>query len=413
MQSTTVHKVSILGTEAPMKNNIRPPVKIDAQGRVIRNPKIAAHSWRLNIPASITGAKKERRVFKSASEAKQYAKTLLKARETAGTDLLTRLKIRGMSVADAIEYALSNAPSKGASTVSIASRAYIDSRRADNCKERYLGTLKSQLNLFEADFGDRMIDSIAKTEIEEFIAGLTAKDGETPAAPKTRINFIITLTALFNFAVGEGWRGENPAERIRRPALDEVVTAILTPAEVAKLLTVAAQAEHQDVFPALLIQLFAGPRRSEIPLITWDKINDNYLRLDRTKVRLKRAVELHPTLLAWLAPFLSRCSGRIFAPAGVDFDPKDTRMVEDAYTYRLKKIGAAAEVALPKNVLRHTAITYRHALTGDLQETASWAGNSPRVVEQNYRGAATRTDAERFYGLTPTGDSNVIPLAAG
>uniref|UniRef100_UPI00404AD522 hypothetical protein n=1 Tax=Cephaloticoccus sp. TaxID=1985742 RepID=UPI00404AD522 len=62
MQSTTVHKVSILGTEAPMKNNIRPPVKIDAQGRVIRNPKIAAHSWRLNIPASITGAKKERRV---------------------------------------------------------------------------------------------------------------------------------------------------------------------------------------------------------------------------------------------------------------------------------------------------------------------------------------------------------------
>jgi site-specific recombinase XerD len=396
-----------------MKDHIRPPVKIDAQGRVIKNPKTAAHRWRLNIPASITGTKKERRFFKTESEAKQYAQSLLGARETAGTDLLGRLQARGMSVADAIEYALSHAPSKGSSTVANACKAYIDSRRADNRKERYLAILKSQLDLFEVDFGERTVDSISKSDIERFVAGLTAKDGKTPAAPKTRLNFIITLTALFNYAVSEGWRGENPAAKIRRPALDEVSTAILSPAEVAKLLTVASRAEYQDVFPAMLLQLFVGPRRSEIPHITWESIKDNYLRLDRTKVRQKRSVELNPTLLAWLAPFSAHRSGRVFAPANVEFDVKDTRKLEDAYTYRLEQIGSAAEVALPKNVLRHTAITYRHALTGDLNETALWAGNSPRIIEQHYRGAATKTDAISFYALKPGGDEKVVPIAAG
>jgi hypothetical protein len=48
-----------------MKEHIRPPVKIDAKGRVIKSPQIAAHRWRLNVPASITGSKKERLFFKT------------------------------------------------------------------------------------------------------------------------------------------------------------------------------------------------------------------------------------------------------------------------------------------------------------------------------------------------------------
>lgn len=395
-----------------MKDQIRPPVKIDAQGRVITNPKTAAYRWRLNIPASITGTKKERRFFKTESEAKEFSQSLKTARETAGTDLLARLKARGMSVADAIEYALRHAPKKGSATVAEACKAYIDSRRSENCKERYLANLESQLDFFEADFGNRLVDSISKADLERFIAGLTAKDGETPAAPKTRINFIITLTALFNHAVSEGWRGENPASKIRRPALDEVVTAILSPAEAAKLLKVGSGSEFQDIFPAMVIQLFAGPRRSEIPHITWDSIKDNYLRLDRTKVRKKRSVELSSTLLTWLAPYAANRTGRVFAPANVVFDAKDTRKIEDAYTYRLEQVGSKAEVALPKNVLRHTAITYRHALTGDLEGTATWAGNSPRIIEQHYRGAATKADASTFYALMPEGDEKVVPIAA-
>jgi hypothetical protein len=111
-------------------------------------------------------------------------------------------------------------------------------------------------------------------------------------------------------------------------------------------------------------------------------------------------VETCDALLAWLAPFRSR-TGRIFEPEDVVFDPDDTRNVEDSYTYRLSQVAAAAKLELPKNVLRHTAITYRDAKTGDLAGTAAWAGNSPKVIEDNYRGAATKDDASRFYAIMP------------
>jgi site-specific recombinase XerD len=393
-----------------MNDFIRPPVKVDCNKRVISDPKQRAHWWRLNVPASITGKAKERKFFKSEADAKRYAESLLEARAAIGTDLLRRLKARNMSVAAAIEYALRHAPRSTPCSVKDACKAFIESRRATNCKERYLANLKSQLDQFSEDFGVRMVDQVSKADVGRFLADLTGKDGETPASPKTRINFIITLTALFNYSVEEGWRGENPAENIRRPALDEVVTAILTPGDAAKLIEVGLLPANADIFPALLLQLFAGPRRSEIPHIRWDNIKDNYLRLDHTKVRQKRAVELPPALLEWLAPF-AHLKGRVFSPGDVEFNPKDTRNVEDAYTYRLAQVAEEAKVDLTKNVLRHTAITYRDALTGDLQGTAAWAGNSPRVIEQHYRGAATKADALKFYAIRPAPSQNVVPIA--
>ena len=254
-----------------------------------------------------------------------------------------------------------------------------------------------------------MVDTITKAQIERFIADLTGKDGETPATPKSRINYIITLTALFNFCVEEGWRGENPTAKIRRPELDEVLTAILTPDAAKKLIEEASKQENSDVFPALLIQLFAGPRRSEIPHISWDLLRDNYLRLDKTKVRIKRPVELPAVLLEWLAPF-RKTEGRVFAPTDLRFNPKDTRPIEDSFSYRIAQIADSAKVSLPKNVLRHTAITYRVNSTGDISATALWAGTSVNVIREHYLGAATKDEATTFYALRPAAGSNVISI---
>jgi len=384
-----------------VKNRIRPPVKIDEKGRVIRHPGVRAHSWRLNIPASVTGLKKERKFFASESEAKTYAEGLLAARADAGQDIVKRLRARGMSVTEALEYALKHSPTKGSCTIENACLAYVASRKDDNRKPSYLDNLTSQFRQIEEEFGaDAMVDTVKKKQIETFLKGLTGKDGDTPATPKSRINYIITLSALFNFAVEEGWRGENPAAKIRRPKRDEVLAAILVPKEVKQLLEEARKSSFADIFPAILIQMFAGTRRSEIPHIHWDWIRDQYLRLEKTKIRKKRAVDLSDALLEWLAPFRER-SGPIFAPEGVTFDAMDTRGIENAYTYRLSQVAEAAKVTLPKNVLRHTAITYRDALTGDLAGTASWAGNSVKVIEEHYRGAATKADALQFYAIKP------------
>lgn len=383
-----------------MKNTIRPPVKIDKEERVIREPGVRAHRWRLNVPASITGRKKERKFFTSEADAKEYASGLLEALDDAGNNFIARLKERGMSVTEALEYALRNSPRTSPLSLQKACEHFVASRKEANCKERYMANLNSQLKAIKEEFGDVMIDEISKPKLEVFLKGLTGKDGDTPATPKTRINFIITLTALFNFAVEEGWRGENPASRINRPEKDEVATGILTPDEVKKLLAEGRKPAHAEVFPALVIQLFAGPRRSEIPHIEWEWIRDRYLRLEKTKVRKKRAVEISETLLEWLAPFRGR-TGRVFSPEDIEFNANDTRNIEDAYANRLLRVAEGAKVALPRNVLRHTAITYRDAFTGDLAGSASWAGNSPEVIAEHYRGAATKDDAIKFYKLGP------------
>jgi len=384
-----------------VKNTIRPPVKIDKAERVISDPAVRAHRWRLNVPASITGRRKERKIFSSEAKAKEYASSLLAALDDAGNNFIERLRQRGMSVTEALEYALRHAPSKGSVPLGKACEMFIASRKDDNRSSRYIANLNSQFKDLKEEFGsDTMVDTISRPKLEIFLKGLTGKDEDVPASPKTKINYIITITALFNFAVEEGWRGENPAAKLRRPALDEVLVAVLTPEEVKLLLKEGSKPEFSDVFPAILIQLFAGARRSEIPHLEWGYIRDRYLRLERTKVRKKRPVELSETLLEWLAPFRDR-RGRIFSPEDIEFGPKDTRNIEDIYALRLLRVAEGAKVALPRNVLRHTAITYRDAFTGDLPGSASWAGSSTRVIEQHYRGAATKDDALKFYALTP------------
>ena len=181
-----------------------------------------------------------------------------------------------MSVTDAISYALKHAPKAEPVRVTEAIEQFIASRQAANCKPRYVANLQSQLGLVRDDFGSAMIDAVTKSQLERFLDGLTGKDGDSPATPKSRINYIITLTALLNYAVEEGWRGENPAEKIRRPRLDEVVTPILSPAQAKQLLDEACKPVYADVFPMLVIQLFAGPRRSELPHITWEVIKGTY-----------------------------------------------------------------------------------------------------------------------------------------
>jgi hypothetical protein len=92
-----------------MKDAIRDPVKVDAKRRVISG-KGEAHRWLLNVPASITGKDKERLFFRTETAAKARRDTLLEARKAAGDDMLVKLKERGMSVAQAINYALKHAP---------------------------------------------------------------------------------------------------------------------------------------------------------------------------------------------------------------------------------------------------------------------------------------------------------------
>lgn len=363
------------------------PQKVDEREKLIRGPG-RAHRWRLNVPASANNGARQRLFFLSEADAKAQREALLRQRSAAAgaVDVVAKLAERGVSVAQALQFALSRMPAKGSVGIAEAIEAFLTSRRRANCRERYVDNLDSQLGIFVEECGVKNVDAYTADDLEDFV--------DERGSPKTRINYIITLQAFFSFSVHEGWCGESPAADLVRPKLDEVPVRILSVPEVEGILVRLRESRFDVVRPAALLQLYAGVRRSEAPHIVWGDVRDAFLRLEKTKIRKKRAVDLSVNLLAYLTQVAGPLTARVLAPPDFLYAPDDTRPIEDWYSAQL------ADLGLQKNVLRHTAITYRDALTGNHADTASWAGNSVGIVEEHYRGAATRKDAEKFYALS-------------
>jgi hypothetical protein len=63
------------------------------------------------------------------------------------------------------------------------------------------------------------------------------------------------------------------------------------------------------------------------------------------------------------------------------------------------------------NGARHSWVTYRVALTGDVARVALEAGNSPTVIHSHYRGLAKEDDAKRFFAIEPEAPNIVVALS--
>lgn len=394
------------------------PVKVDERGVVIRDPAHRAHRWRLNVPPSVTGGKKRRLFFQTEKEAKAKREELLQHRAGLSGHALDQLATRGMTVEDAIAFAVAHAPHTNI-TVGVLAEEFKKYRAQHlGVGARYLGNLSGYLQRICAAFGEDSLAEVNERRVVAFLGELRGRDGVSLAAPDTRNRYREVFVALANFAVKRGYLTRSPLLNVQRVISDEQDVEILSVEEAEKLLRVLERPEHAEVAPAAMIQLFAGVRRAEIPHLRWELLGEKYLRLDQVKRGTrKRPVEFPAMLLSWLAPARKQ-EGYIFAPAGVDADreckhlsepaeKKQTialalRRLEDAFTVRLNRAAKAAGLELPKNVLRHTGITMRLNHTGDLAATARWSGNTPAVLEEHYLGVCSPDDAGRFYALKPT-----------
>lgn len=71
--------------------------------------------------------------------------------------------------------------------------------------------------------------------------------------------------------------------------------------------------------------------------------------------------------------------------------------------------GALCDVALKagipggwrRNALRHSFISYRVAMTGDVPRTALEAGNSPDMIFRHYRAVVDEPAADEWFGILP------------
>lgn len=161
---------------------------------------------------------------------------------------------------------------------------------------------------------------------------------------------------------------------------------MFTPAQLRKLLDAA----REDLVPFLAIGAVAGFRVSEIQSLDWSDIhfgpeNERFIEVKSAlaKTGARRLAPLSDNLAAWLAPL--RSVGPV-APTG--------EMWRQA-----TRLGRELGIVWPRNALRHSAISYRVALTGDVNRVALESGNTRGIIFKHYYQFVTRTAASQWFEI--------------
>ncbi len=135
-----------------------------------------------------------------------------------------------------------------------------------------------------------------------------------------------------------------------------------------------------------------------------------------------RVVDMPDNLVAWLKLYLPKagricplkntsnalCRLRKQAAKAAQVEADRCANVEQAE--KLRRI--AKRLLGPKrNALRKSCISYRKALTGDIERVADGAGNSPGVIKRNYLDVdeEMKETAERWFAIMPKGNGS-MPL---
>lgn len=183
----------------------------------------------------------------------------------------------------------------------------------------------------------------------------------------------------------KGYCVKNPCVGVEQIKKDEEEPRILDLSSLKKLLKCAYQYKDGILFPYITLSAFAAIRPAELGRITWKNIDfEDYtltIKGGQAKMRNRRIVQLEQYLIDALLPFSER---------GLPFVNPNFR--KDFEQIR-KNAGIEKWI---NDVLRHTAISYHLAKYQHEGKTASWAGNSPDIIQKHYKGLVKPKDLVRY-----------------
>ena len=259
----------------------------------------------------------------------------------------------------------------------------LTAKRGANRRPGTITDAACHLNRFVKTFGERPLGTLTLHDLERWLARLDCK-------PVTRDNFRRAVVGLFKYGQRRGLCDRNPALGLARSGRDESMPAILTPKQVADLLT-AAQTHAPEMIPFFVAGLFAGLRpQNELARLDWRNIDlkAKTILVDPATAKRRRAryVKISANLTAWLIPH-RRVAGPIF--------------------YSRRKFRTVVEKAKVSNwspdVMRHSFASYHLVAHGDANATALQLGHAgaPGILFDHYRALVKPKDARAFWKIKP------------
>ncbi len=269
-------------------------------------------------------------------------------------------------------------------TVAQVAAEFIASRRASGLSEVYIRSCRDNVTRFASAVKGN-IGEVTVADMNRFLTDL--KD----LGPVTRNSIRRNLVTMFGFAKRQGYLHpdrKTAAEQSELFKEQDTEIEIFTPGEIGHLLLTA----HAPILPLVAIGAFAGIRSAEIRRLDWEDIKWDRGHIEiagrKAKTAARRLVPLTDYLKPWLAPWREE-TGPIITltdPAGA-----------------LGNLAVKARIpgGWRQNALRHSYISYRVALTGDVARTALEAGNSPQMIFRHYREVVTEDVARAWFAVTP------------
>lgn len=380
--------------------------------------------WRVRLGKRFTGGAVQKRDFRSLAEARKWifgdknkpgeAQTAIKQHLGSPAfslspkelgecqDALRRLKGHG-SLTEAVDYFLKHAnPAGGTKTWSEIEKDFLTSRRAIGCKPKTIVQYESYFRVIGAEWGEENLSEIKRQDIEDWLA-------ESDWSPRTRKNYLVTLTTVFAWAMEREYCPTNPPARIQRPILDDNAPGILTPVQAEALLQTAKECLPEMVAP-IAIGLFAGLRRSELCALDWSEIDLAAGHIEvkgiKAKTRQRRLVSISDNLAEWLRPY-SQGSGPV--AFNVDLFGEKLRHLVQGRPKTDDDPGRPAIVAeWPHNALRHSFGSYFFGKSKNENLTAAEMGNSPAMVFKHYRALVKPPEVERYWAIKPAQPANLL-----
>jgi len=345
----------------------------------------------------------------------------------------TELAAFGWSVSRAVEFALDYLRrAQKAKPLEDAVKDFIASKAS--LSEVYRRDLRLVLDAFKAAApASATTASIVTADVNKFLVGLH---------PVTANNRRRVVAVFFGWCVKNSLRADNPAERADVAKVIPGTPGILTPEQLAALLTAA----DDRILAATVLGAFVGLRQAEIKRLDWHDIDLSEgvvtLAAGIAKTNSRRAVRLPVAAIAWLAP-VAKKHGPVLkvgpearaawdlARMAAGFGPFNTRLlsVRQANT-KLSKQQKKTMRPWPENALRHSAITYRMALSAEaasvafnvakeaattitgIESVAYASGNSPKVIRANYDALGKPSAAAAWFSVQPDQAANVVPMKA-